>query len=82
MSYSSEEKRDMLEMYYKSHRNVNVTSETYLRKYPEREQPAKTYYLSLHRNLGEYGSFSKPQMTYNNRLNEREDDVLQAVSFT
>ncbi|KAI4469892.1 hypothetical protein MML48_1g01256 [Holotrichia oblita] len=41
MPFSSEEKRNMLEIYYASHRNVQVTSETYLQRYPERQQPAQ-----------------------------------------
>lgn len=82
MPFSSEEKRDMLEIYYASRRNVQITSETYLQRYPEREQPAQNYFLSLHRNLGKYGSFCKPRRRYGGRQNENEVAILQAVSKT
>lgn len=80
MPFSNEEKRDMIEIYYASHRNARITSDAYFDRYPEREQPAQNYFLSLHRNLAEYGSFFKPRQKNNreNQINERA--VLQAVS--
>lgn len=80
MPFSNEEKRDMLQIYYASHRNAQITSETYLQRYPEREQPAQNYFLLLHRNLADYGSFIKPRRRYNRRDNVNEMAVLQAVS--
>lgn len=79
MPYSSEEKRDMLEIYYASHRNVQVTSETYLHRYPERRQPAQNYFLFLHRNLAEFGAFSKPKRQIFT-VNDDEEEVLRMVS--
>lgn len=79
MPFSSEEKRDMLEIYYLSHRNVQITSEIYLQRYPERQQPAPNYFLFLHRNLAEFGAFSKPHRRVH-RPNENEAEILRAVS--
>ncbi|KAI4457162.1 lactosylceramide 4-alpha-galactosyltransferase alpha- 14-galactosyltransferase [Holotrichia oblita] len=79
MPFSSEEKRDMLEIYYASHRNVQVTSETYLQRYPERQQPGQTYFPLLHRNLGDFGSFCKPRKYDARPPHENEVDILQRV---
>lgn len=80
MPFSHEEKRDMLEIYYASHKNVRVTSEAYLQRYPERQQPALNYFLLLHRNLGEFGSFCKPRRYGARPPNANEAEILQAVS--
>lgn len=80
--FSNEEKRDMLEIYYSSRRNDQISSETYLQRFPERRQPGRRYFLSLHRNLGEYGSFAKSRQRYGNRPAEYEEEILQSVRIT
>lgn len=79
--FLNEEKRNMLMIYYTLHKNAQTTAEEYLLRYPEREQPVRNNFLSLHRNLEEYGAFCKPRTKYGNRPNEHEEAVIQVVYF-
>lgn len=71
----------MLRIYYASHRNAVVTAETYLQRYPERQQPSLRFFQFMDTNLGEYGSFNKPRQNYGGRPNEHEQEILQAVKI-
>lgn len=80
MSFTSEEKRDMLDMYYSSHKNCVSAAERYLEQYPERRQPHRSYYLRLHRNLGEYGSFEQQRGAYGSKVTvEIKENILDLV---
>lgn len=82
MPFSNEEKRDMMQMYYRCNRQVRNTSVAYLEAYPERRQPNETYFLKLHKRLSEDGSFCKNRTNYGSRISqENRDAILQAVYF-
>lgn len=46
----------------------------------ERQQPAQNYFLFLHRNVGEFGSFGKPKKYGTRPPNENEPNILQALT--
>ena len=81
MNFTNNEKRDMLEIYYASQRNAKLSSEAYLQRYPERRQPHRTSFLLLHRNLGEFGAFTKGRRRYNKQTVENEEDILLSVKY-
>ena len=80
MPFSNKEKRDMIRVYYCSHRYATTASERYLEMYPER--PHRTIFLTLDRNLAEHGSFSKPRNSYNPHGNVENDQryILEMVN--
>lgn len=82
MVFPNSEKRDMLRIYYSVNRNSQISCERYLEQYPERPQPHYSYFNTLDRNLGLFGSFSKPRNAYGGRIEaEDEEAVINAVSF-
>lgn len=81
MPFSNNEKRDMLRVFYSSHRNTTIASATYLRMYPERQHPDRTMFLQLDRNLAEYGSFTAPRNYYGNRNLDNQHNILQMVNL-
>lgn len=69
-SFSNEEKRDMLKLYYKFDRNSTKTAQIYFELYPERQQPDRTLFGILDKHLAEYGAFQKPRMKYGSRMEQ------------
>lgn len=81
--FSNSEKRDMLRIYYVSHRNSRISSERYLNEFPERLQPHENFFAKLDRNLSEFGSFSKPRNKYGRRIDPNEEEnILNVVCFS
>lgn len=81
MPFSSEEKRDMIKIFYFLNRNSVLSQQRYFELYPERQQPDRTLFANLDKNLSEYGSFAKPKVKYGRRLTlENKENILQAVS--
>ncbi|KAI4469864.1 nadph oxidase [Holotrichia oblita] len=79
--YNNEEKRDMLSIFYSSNRNTTIASTRYLQMYPERQQPHRSIFLDLDRNLVAYGSFTKPHNVHANRnFNENRQNILQMIN--
>lgn len=82
MPFSSEEKRDMIRIYYISNRNSKTACERYLLEYPERRQPHYSYFANIDINLAQYGSFVKPRVKYGRRIDpEEEQIILNTVSL-
>lgn len=82
MSYTNEENRDMLRLYFIHQRNSNRASEAYFQEFPERRQPHYSCFARLDRNLAEYGSFHKPRNKYGDRISEEDaNGVLEQVYF-
>lgn len=82
MVFTNLEKRDMLKIYYSVNRNSQISSELYLEQYPERPQPHYSFFNTLDRNLGLFGSFNKPRNAYGERVEAEDTEaVINAVSF-
>lgn len=81
MSYSSDERNDMLFCYYVSNRNVNAASQLYYQSYMERRQPDVRLFAKLESNLKKYGAFTKPQNVRNKIKVETEERVLAYAAF-
>lgn len=80
VQFTNEERRDMLQVYYSSNRNSRAATQSYFEKYPERSQPNATYFLKLHRKLGEFGNLNSQRATYGNRLPlEIRNAIIQEV---
>lgn len=76
MKFSNDDQRDMIQIYYTCNRNARNSAETYLQTYPERRQPHHTYFLRLHRSLGECGSFNEPRNRYGRRVPEENTEAI------
>lgn len=80
VQFTNEERRDMLQVYYSSNRNSRAATQSYFEKYPERPQPNATYFLKLHRKLGEFGNLNSQRTKYGNRLPlETRDAIIHEV---
>lgn len=78
--FTKEEQRDMIQIYYANNRNSRNTAQSYFEQYPERNQPNETYFLKLHRKLGEFGQFNAKRLKYGTRLPlENRDAIIQSV---
>lgn len=81
--FSPEEQRDMIQIYYAKNRNSRNAANDYFEKYPERSQPNESYFLKLHRNLGEFGQLNAKRLKYGNRLPlENREAIIQSVRHT
>lgn len=76
MNFSNEEKRDMLVCYIEGNRNRNRAAQLYFERYFDRRQPSLPTFKNLYENLGEYGSFVKPNNVNNNIKEHNEVNVL------
>lgn len=82
MDYSNREKRDMLKIYYQQNRNSTAASAIYFQEFPERQQPHRTLFGLLDKNLVEYGSFEKPRAKYGTRITDEEiNRVIEQVKL-
>ena len=80
VSFTNEEKFDMLYCYILCRRNCVEAELMYRNEYPERRQPNKSMFRRLVSNLKEYGSFKKPVPHRQKPSNEeKEYVVLQSV---
>lgn len=76
LNYSNEQKLDMLETYFATHRNAAAAAELYKNKFPKK--PTTRHFRELVLNLLNYGSFAKPRkLKYAVENEERIDAVLQ-----
>ncbi|XP_074035636.1 uncharacterized protein [Leptinotarsa decemlineata] len=81
MAFTNEEKRDIIQIYYKYDRNSVRTSEMYLNLYPERRQPHRTRF-KLDRNTTEFGSFEKPRKKYADRMDqETKENLISEINM-
>lgn len=82
MSFSNEEKTDMIVIFHLCQLNKIRAAEMYLQQYPERRQPNNRIFLKLHRQLRNSGSFGKARKKYGSKITEEEEGaVLNLVSF-
>lgn len=75
--YHHFEKYNMLECYIERHKNAQAALDLYFERYPEREQPNKTIFSRLERNLTNYGSFKKERPK--NYYKENEDTTINVI---
>lgn len=72
-TFTSDEKTNMLDLYFKSNRNSIVAAARYALEYPNLRQPNIRIFQKLESNLRNFGSFTKPRSAYNKKRNEEED---------
>lgn len=80
--HTYEDKYNMIIIYGKCHENAAKATHTYRTRFPGRPTPTPKTFVSLSKNLLNYGSFKKPKRT--RRKNVRTDEntalVLQTVN--
>lgn len=74
--YSVEEKNDMYELYIRNNKNSITAAQEYHRLYPERNQPSRTIFLRLQRNLRWHGSMSKVRGKYQKENHVNDINVI------
>lgn len=78
--FSAEEKLDMYNIYIRCLRNSNRAAEIYLREFPERQQPHRTIFKRLAKNLQEHGTLqARHSGPYRKEINASEVNVLAQI---
>ena len=79
--YTSEEKRDMYELYIKCNRNSIIAKQRYEQLHPERNQPNLNIFRRLSQNLLQYNSFNRTRVQYVRRREPVSDiNVLAQIA--
>lgn len=79
--YSEEEKLDMYNVYIRSNRNTIQSCQNYAALYPERQQPHRTLFSRLARNLVSQSSFYVSRRRYHIADNTNEVNVLAQLEI-
>lgn len=77
--FTNSEKINMFKIYILSGENSAKATREYLRKYPDRAQPHRTYFLKLNNNLKEFGSFIKKRKP-RRRAATNDDNAVNMIA--
>jgi DDE superfamily endonuclease/Helix-turn-helix domain (DUF4817) len=79
--FSNLEKYDMLLIYIENNKNSRLAGQSYLHRFPERNQPNHKTYSRLNFNLQQYGSFEKPRPKNYQKANKENEEIHVLASI-
>lgn len=71
----------MLNLYYKSDRNSMKIQQMNIELYSENRQPHRKIFKKLDENITQFGSFEKPRLKSENRMDEKLELSISKKNF-